>query len=62
MANLTAEQLDCLKKAGQSFGYRLIDNRMPTFEVLQKMGLVYETVRAFYLTEAGRNALSGVHQ
>ena len=55
---LTEQEIACLKKAKWTFGYREIDNFIQTFKELKRRGLVYETVRAFYITDAGRAALA----
>lgn len=55
---LTEAQRDCLEKASLTFGYREVDGLTPIFRGLEKLGLVYQTVRAFYITDAGRAALS----
>jgi len=55
---LSSEQIECLKGASRTFGYREIDSLMPVFKELKSSGFVYETVRAFYTTEAGRRALA----
>lgn len=55
--HLSQIEINCLKSAAGTFGHRTYDN-YATFKSLEKNGLVYETVRAFYLTKAGKAALA----
>jgi uncharacterized protein YjhX (UPF0386 family) len=55
---LTATEIKCLKNAARTFGYRYLDEYLATFKKLKQRGFVYETVRAFYITDAGQAFLS----
>ena len=53
---LSGHELRCLESANSTFGHRTFDDYQ-VFKTLQIKGFVYETVRAFYTTDAGRAAL-----